>query len=178
MMMRSKSLPLFMCDSSRQPLNPYARCSRASLIPASLARGDALECASNLTLDHISCDGAVGTDQFRRKHGAQQRTRTSGRGVEKAPSDARSQVNARQVFFKIPITDTKCWQKCHVLRHCRYASKFSVHVIERNRALDVARGVQNADLAGAGTCARFGVTGCLVLRFEHRLNARRFKNFL
>jgi hypothetical protein len=37
-------------------------------------------------------------------------------GIEKVLADALSQVNSRQQFFKIPITDTKSWQKRNVLQ--------------------------------------------------------------
>jgi len=56
------------------------------------------------------------------KWSAHERIRTLPAGGENALADGLSQVNARQAFFEIPITDTKCWQKCHVLPRFRAAA--------------------------------------------------------
>src|SRR6266700_3052552 len=56
------------------------------------------------------------------------------------------------------------------------ALQFSVCLVERNNALDIAAGVEYANLARAKTRALLCVIDGLIFLGEYRLNAGRFKN--
>src|SRR6266446_8835209 len=56
-------------------------------------------------------------------------------------------------------------------------SQFSISIVERNDAFDIAARIENANLTGAKACAILRVIDCLICLQENRLDAGRFKNF-
>ena len=56
-------------------------------------------------------------------------------------------------------------------------SQLSIYVVERNVALNVAGRIENPNLTRAKACAVLRVIDCLILFWEHRLDARCFKSF-
>jgi hypothetical protein len=56
-------------------------------------------------------------------------------------------------------------------------SQFSIRLVERNDAFDIAARIENANLTGAKACAILRVIDCLIFLQENRLDAGRFKNF-
>jgi len=54
-------------------------------------------------------------------------------------------------------------------------SQLSIRLVEQNRAFEIAGRTENANLAGAKTCAAFSVIDCLTLVRENRLNAANSK---